>query len=147
MPIVTRFPALALAATMLMGFGIGAWVQPWSAATAQARSRVFEIRTYTAQDGKLPDLQARFRNHTVALFKKHGLENVGYWVPTDPPLSQNTLIYVLAHPSRDEAKRNWDAFRNDPDWKKVRAESEANGPVVSKVESVFVSPTDYSPIK
>jgi hypothetical protein len=108
---------------------------------------VFEIRTYTTNEGKLDALNARFRNHTTAIFKRHGMENIGYWVPQDAPLSQNTLIYIIAHESREQAKKNWAAFGADPEWVKVRGESEANGKIVSKVESVFVDPVDYSPIK
>ena len=116
-------------------------------ASAQQHGRVFELRTYTCYEGKLPDLLARFRNHTMQIFEKHGMTNIGYWVPQDSPLSQNTLIYMLAHPSREAAKKNWDAFRNDPEWQKVQKESEANGKIVSKVESVFMDATDFSPIK
>jgi len=108
---------------------------------------VFELRTYTCNEGKLPDLLARFRNHTIQIFEKHGMTSIAYWVPQDAPLSQNTLIYVLAHPSREAAKKNWDAFRNDPEWQKVQKESEANGKIVSKVESVFMDPADFSPMK
>ena len=116
-------------------------------ASSSLSGRVFEIRTYTTEEGKLDALNARFRNHTVKLFKKHGMTSIGYWTPEDAPLSRNTLIYVLAHPSREAAKKNWDEFRNDPEWKKVREESEANGKIVNKVESVFADATDYSPLK
>ena len=119
---------------------------PSVSANTQPRGRVFEIRTYTAEEGKLEALHARFRNHTVKLFEKHGMTNIGYWTPEDAPLSRNTLIYILAHPSREAAKKNWDEFRNDPNWKRVRDESEANGKIVSKVESVFMDATDYSPL-
>jgi hypothetical protein len=116
-------------------------------AFAQQPARVFEMRTYTCNEGKLPDLLARFRNHTVQIFEKHGMTSVGYWVPQDAPGSQNTLIYILAHPSREAAKTNWAAFQNDPEWKKVQKESEANGKIVSNVVSVFMDPTDFSAIK
>jgi hypothetical protein len=109
--------------------------------------RVFELRTYTTHDGKLPDLHKRFRDHTMGFFTKHGMTNVGYWVPADAPASQNTLIYLLAHSSREAAKKSWDDFRADPGWQKARKESEAAGPIVSKVESVFLTPTDYSQMK
>lgn len=112
-----------------------------------AKQRVFEIRTYTTEPGKLPDLLKRFRDHTTKLFEKHGMTNIGYWVPTDEPLSKNTLIYVLAHESRDAAKKSWDGFRSDPDWIKARDASEANGKIVTKVESIFADPTDFSAIK
>jgi len=116
-------------------------------AFAQQATRVFEIRTYTCNEGKLPDLLARFRNHTVQIFEKHGMTSIGYWVPQDAPGSQNTLIYILAHPSREAAKKNWAAFQNDPEWQKVQKESEANGKIVSNVVSVFMEATDFSAIK
>ncbi len=116
-------------------------------AAAQEHGRVFELRTYTCYEGKLPDLLARFRNHTIGIFEKHGMTSIAYWVPQDAPASQNTLIYIIAHPSREAAKKNWEEFRNDPEWQKVQKESEANGKLVSKVESVYMGPTDFSPMK
>jgi hypothetical protein len=110
-------------------------------------NRVFELRTYTTIDGKMPDLLARFRDHTTRLFEKHGMENIGYWLPTDGQQAKNTLIYVVAHKSREAAKSSWDAFRKDPDWIKVKDASEAQGKIVEKVESVFMSPADFSKIK
>ena len=92
---------------------------------AQAQStRVYELRTYTAHEGKLDDVVARFRNHTTKLFEKHGMTNIGYWVPREQP---NTLIYIIAHANRDAATKSWDAFRKDADWIAARAASEANG--------------------
>ena len=114
---------------------------------AQSPARVFEIRTYTTTEGKLPDLQKRFRDHTIRIFNKHEMTSIGYWVPQDAPRSQNTLIYILAHPSREAAKAHWAAFGNDPEWQKVRTESEANGKIVSHVDSVFADATDFSPLK
>lgn len=131
----------------LAGLAIGRVLPPAPVAHAEGDHRVFELRTYTAPEGKLPELQARFRNHTIRIFNKHNLTSVGYWVPQDAPNSQNTLIYVLAHSSRDAAKKNWAEFQADPEWQKVAAESQVNGRIVSKVESVFMDPTDYSPIK
>jgi hypothetical protein len=116
-------------------------------AAAQEHGRVFELRTYTCNEGKLPDLLARFRNHTMKIFETHGMTNIAYWVPQDAPESQNTLIYVLAHPSREAAKKNWAAFVADPEWQKVQKESEANGKIVNKVVSVFMDPADFSPMK
>ncbi|HYZ83805.1 MAG TPA: NIPSNAP family protein [Bryobacteraceae bacterium] len=112
-----------------------------------AENRVFEMRTYHTYEGKLPNLLARFRDHTTKLFEKHGMTNIGYWVPTDEPQSKNTLVYILAYPSREAAKKAWDGFRQDPAWVKVRDASEANGKIVEKVDSVFMSPTDFSKIK
>jgi hypothetical protein len=114
---------------------------------AQEHGRVFELRTYTCNEGKLPDLLARFRNHTMKIFEKHGMTNIAYWVPQDSPAHENTLIYVIAHPSREAAKRNWKEFSSDPEWQKVQKDSEANGKIVNKVESVFMDPTDFSPMK
>ncbi|MBM3775621.1 MAG: NIPSNAP family protein [Acidobacteria bacterium] len=130
----------ALAAFAIGGYHLGR-VQ------ANMANRVFELRTYTAREGKLSDLQARFRHHTTRLFEKHGMTNVGYWVPQDAPGSRNTLIYIISHPSREAAKKAWDAFRNDPDWIKAKTESERSGAIVEKVESVFLDATDYSPIQ
>ena len=109
-------------------------------------SRCFELRTYYAAPGKLQELHARFRDHTNQLFVKHGMELVGYWVPSDKDQGDK-LIYILAHKSREAARKSWADFQNDPDWKKARAESEAKGKLVDKVESVFMTATDYSPMK
>ena len=138
----TRFAAALL---LLAGFAAGALTQ--HSLNAQAPARVFELRTYTAPDGKLGELHTRFRNHTLRIFEKHGMTNVIYLSPMDAPASQNQLVYLLAHKSRDAAKASWDAFRNDPEWKKVASESQVNGPITSKVESVFLTTTDYSPMK
>ncbi|MGH9629731.1 MAG: NIPSNAP family protein [Bryobacteraceae bacterium] len=112
-----------------------------------AADRIFELRTYTAKEGRLDEVLARFRNHTVKLFEKHGMQNIGYWVPSEEPASRNTLIYIVAHKSRDAAAKSWDAFRKDPDWVKVKQESEKNGQIVDKVVSVFLNPSDFSRIK
>ncbi len=112
-----------------------------------ASDRVFELRTYTTPPGKLEALKSRFRDHTIEIFKKHGMTSVGYWVPQDAPTKDNTLIYVLAHPSREAAAKNWAEFRTDPEWVKAKGESEKDGPLTTKVESVFMDPTDFSAIK
>ncbi|HEX6984591.1 MAG TPA: NIPSNAP family protein [Planctomycetaceae bacterium] len=140
MPRTVSLLLVAIAAAFLVG---RVSAQP----AAKEETRVFEIRTYTANEGKLDDLNARFRDHTTKLFEKHGMTNVGYWVPLDEPRSKDTLIYVLAHESREAAKKSWEAFGKDPEWQKVRAASEENGRLVAKVESVYVAPTDYSPMK
>jgi len=134
---------LVLAAT----FGAGVLVGPHLGVAAQPAAKVFELRTYTAPDGKLADLHKRFRDHTLRIFEKHGMTNVVYLAPLDAPLKDNTLVYLLSHRSREAAKASWDAFRNDPEWKKVASESQTNGPIVSKVDSVFLQATDYSPLK
>jgi hypothetical protein len=118
-------------------------------AGGSTEGRVFELRTYTASPGKLGALNARFRDHTIALFKKHGMEVVGFWEPVDASAGAGEkLIYMLAHPSRAAAEANWKAFREDPEWVKVKADSEASGgSLTTKIESVFVAGTDYSPLK
>lgn len=110
-------------------------------------TRVFELRTYTAAPGKMQALHERFRDHTNKLFKKHGMTVIGYWSPADPKKARTTLVYLLAFPSRDAATRSWQAFREDPVWKKAKEESEKDGRLVDMVESVFLNPTDYSPMK
>jgi hypothetical protein len=115
--------------------------------TAKGKERVFELRTYTAAEGKLDALNARFRDHTNKLFVKHGMELIGYWTPADGEKSKNTLIYILAHASREAAAKSWKDFRDDPDWKAALADSEKDGKLTTKVESVFMKPTDYSPMK
>src|SRR5262245_725860 len=137
-----------LAIIFVAGLIAGNLLQPISVLRAQSNTkRVFELRTYTAPEGKLDALHARFRDHTRRIFEKHGMTSIGYWVPQDAPDSQNTLIYVLAHPSREAAKASWAAFAADPEWQKVSAESQKDGRIVSKVVSVFMDPTDYSAIK
>lgn len=131
---------------LLVGIAIGAALTP-RISGAGAERRVFEVRTYTTHDGRLDALHTRFRNHTMRLFEKHGMANVAYWTPEDPALVHNTLVYVLAHQSREAATRSWDAFRNDPEWQKVKADSEADGPIIVRLESVFGEATDYSPLR
>lgn len=117
-----------------------------TAATARAAAtdtRVYEMRTYWAAEGKLDALQARFRDHTTKLFEKHGITNVGYWVPLENP--ERKLIYFLAYPSREDREKSFKAFLADPEWQKAQRESEANGKLVDKVEFRFLQVTDYSP--
>ena len=115
---------------------------------AFAESRVFELRVYTANDGKLEALKARFRDHTTAIFKKHHMEVVGYWSPeSDDPKAKDTFIYILAHPSRAAAEKNWKEFQADPEWQQVKTASEKEGALAKKVDSTFMDPTSFSPIK
>jgi len=136
-------PALAFLA---IGFAAGSW-HGAAVVEAQNANRVFELRTYTAPEGKLPNLNARFRDHTMRIFEKHGMKSVGYWVPQDAPTKDNTLIYMISHESRDAAKKNWAAFGADPEWQKVSKESQMDGKIVAGITSVYMDPTDYSPIK
>ena len=109
--------------------------------------RVFEMRTYYAEPGKMDALHARFRDHTCKLFEKHGITIIGFWKPTDKAKAEDMMVYILAYPSKEAADASWKAFRADPIWNAARDESEKNGKLVKKVESVFLNPTDYSPIK
>ena len=106
---------------------------------------MFELRVYHAAPGKLGDLEARFREHTIKIFDRHGMKSVAYWTPIDEPEKSNTLIYILQHPSREAAAANWKEFQDDPEWKSVREKSEANGKLVEKVDSTFLELTDFSP--
>ncbi len=115
------------------------------AGSGPSATPVYELRIYHAYEGKLDDLLRRFREHTMKLFEKHGMKNIAYWMPTDEPLKGRTLVYILAHPSRDAATANWQAFRDDPEWQSARDKSEANGKLVEKVDSTFLVMTDFSP--
>ena len=111
-------------------------------------SRCFEIRTYYTLPGKLEALHARFRDHTMALFKKHGMEVVGFWGPTDKEKgSENTLVYVLAFPTRPARDQAWKDFVADPAWLKARDDSEKNGKLIEKIDSVMLMATDYWPVR
>jgi hypothetical protein len=131
LPAVTLLPTAAWAA-----------LQPKA---DSASTTVYELRVYHTYEGKLNDLLKRFREHTTKLFEKHGIKNVAYWTPLDEPAKSSTLIYILAHPSREAAAANWKAFQDDPDWKSVRDKSEENGKLVVKVDSTFMALTDFSP--
>jgi NIPSNAP len=108
---------------------------------------VYELRLYHVHEGKMDALKARFGDHTDAIFKQHNMKSVGYWVPEDAPESQNLFVYVLEHPSRAEADKNWAAFQADPEWQKVKAESEKNGPLVDKIDHYFMDPTSFSALQ
>jgi len=144
-------PSLVLA-VFGVGYLVGAVsdggsVPEASAAPGPQADRVFELRTYTAADGKYEDLLARFRDHTLRIFEKHGMTSVGYWTPQDAPLSENTLVYLLAHPSREAADESWRSFSADPEWQRVSEESQRNGRLVVGLERVYLDPTDFSPLR
>lgn len=125
----------------------GSWPVSELALSAQTAPRVFELRTYTANPRKFDAMKVRFRQQILPLFKKHDLTVVGFWTYADPPLSENTLVYILAHESRSSAKKNWAAFLADPVRQQVWDQTEKDGPINLKVESVFLNPIDFSPIK
>jgi hypothetical protein len=131
--------------TLLQSIPALAFLAQTAAADAPQSTSVYELRVYHTYDGKLDDLLTRFREHTMRLFEKHGIKNVAYWTPTDDPLKGKTLVYIIAHPSRDAATANWKAFGDDPEWQSVRDKSEANGKLVEKIDSTFMVLTDFSP--
>ncbi len=128
-------------------FSASLWAASQGDTTNRAKDStgVYELRVYHAAAGKLPELLARFREHTVKIFDRHGMKSIAYWVPTDEPEKSNTLIYILYHSSREAAAANWKSFGDDPEWKSVRDKSEANGKLVDKVDSTFMALTDFSP--
>jgi len=111
----------------------------------QPTTVVYELRIYHAASGKLGELLARFREHTTKLFDRHGIKSIAYWTPIDEPEKNNTLIYILQHPSREAAASNWKSFQDDPEWKSVKEKSEANGKLADKIDSTFLTLTDFSP--
>ena len=136
---------------VVFSFSAGVAVNRRAVADAEAQgvNRVYELRTYTTAEGRLPALLARFGGGEIDLFHRAGMTSVGYWVPDDPELSQNTMVYMLVHDSREAAADSWSRFRDDPDWATMRAQSEADGPILVRggVQSMFLNPTDFSPAK
>ncbi|MFN0055605.1 MAG: NIPSNAP family protein [Planctomycetales bacterium] len=144
---MSKRAALVLCAGLCTLVGLGAFTAGYSVGDDKKDApRLYELRTYTTHPGRLPALHARFRDHTMKLFEKHGMQNGMYWVPTDEKLKDNTLIYVVSHASADAAKKSWDAFINDPEWHKVRDASEKDGKIVAKVDAVYMTLVDYSPV-
>jgi hypothetical protein len=111
---------------------------------AESSHHVYELRLYHVNEGKMEALKARFGNHTDSIFKRHNMKSVGYWVPEDAPSSQNLFVYILEHPSRQEGEKNWAAFQADPEWQKVKAESETHGALVDHIDRYFMDPTSFS---
>jgi NIPSNAP len=105
---------------------------------------VYELRLYHVNEGKMETLKDRFGTHTDSIFKRHNMKSIGYWSPEDAPSSQNLFIYILEHPSRQEAEKNWTAFQADPEWQKVKAESEAHGALVDHIDRYYMDPTSFS---
>jgi hypothetical protein len=136
--------------TLLQTVSAAAFLSPLSGVAREAGEEpgadtVYELRIYHVAAGKLDELLARFRNHTMKIFDRHGMKSVAYWTPVDDPQKGNTLIYILQHSSRTAADSNWSAFREDAEWKSVKAKSEENGKLVEKVDSTFMRLTDFSP--
>lgn len=135
----------ALPAATLFPRSLWATVEQEKVNPKAASTVVYELRIYHAAPGRLAELLARFRDHTIKIFDRHGLKSVAYWTPVDEPQKSNTLVYILQHPSREEAAANWKSFQDDPEWKSVKEKSEANGKLTEKIDSTYLSLTDFSP--
>ena len=136
-----------LVAVALIALPAAAFLVGRASAQDAKPDRLFELRVYTAHEGKLAELNTRFRDHTNRLFQKHGMDLVGYWTPAEGERAADTLIYVLAFPDAEARNKAWTGFRDDPEWITARDESQVNGPLVKGVESTPMTPTDYSPIR
>lgn len=136
-----------LAIVFVATLGVSLLVADSAKGDKKMDTRVFELRTYHAAPGKMAALNGRFRDHTCELFKKHGITIIGFWNPSKPEDADKTLVYLLAFPNQEAADQSWKAFLADPEWKKVKDETEKDGRLVEKIERVFLNPTDYSPMK
>jgi hypothetical protein len=136
-----------VAGVVAAAFCAGLFVGESRGLQAQTKNRIFEVRTYTAADGKLDAVVKRFRDPEKALFEKYGMPAVFYSTAAEAPRSENTFVYMLAHESRESARKSWAGFIADPAFRAAAAESDKDGRAVIKVESIFVNPTDFSPLK
>src|SRR5437870_3675359 len=114
---------------------------------SKTSQHVYELRMYHVNEGKMDALVARFGDHTDAIFKRHNMKSIGYWVPEDTRYSQNLFVYILEHPSSEEVRKNWAAFQADPEWQKVKADSEINGALANHIDSYLMDPTSFSGLK
>ena len=133
--------------SFLFGGAVMLGLSGLSGSDAKPPHHVYELRLYHANEGKIDALKARFRDHTDAIFKRHNMKSIGYWSPEDAPSSQNLFIYILQHPSRQEAEKNWAAFQADPEWQRVKAASEAHGKLVDHIDRYFMDPTSFSALQ
>ena len=141
---MTKAYVVGIAAVAFVA-GMGArGLMPETSLQAQATTRVYELRTYTVPEDRLEALHARFRNHTLRMFEKHGMTNIAYFRPQDPEKGKTTMMYLIAHPSRQVADQNWGAFAKDPEWQKIAADS---GVGRVQIAREFLEATDYSPMK
>lgn len=147
MHIDKRWGVALLAAVFAGGIFLGQALDGSGAARAQSGGSVFELRTYTANEGRMDGLLNEFRGYAARIFERHGMKNVGYWVPTDAPRSEDTLIYILQHDSREAAQQSWSAFIEDPEWRAAYEELNADGRLAASVEAVFMEATDFSPMR
>lgn len=144
---MSKRATLCLCAALCSLIGLASFSAGYSQGQESEKSRLYELRVYTTEPGRLPALNARFRDHTMKLFEKHGMKNGMYWTPTDPERKDNTLIYVVSHASQEAAAKSWKDFIADPEWHKARDASEKDGKIVAKVDRTYMVLTDYSPHK
>jgi hypothetical protein len=128
----------------LCGAAVTVGLSTLKGSNPESSHHVYELRLYHVHGGKVETLQARFRDHTDSIFRRHDMKSIGYWSSEDAPDSHSMFIYILEHPSRQEAEKNWAAFQADPEWQKVKSESEANGPLVDHIDHYFMDPTSFS---
>ncbi len=128
--------------SLVIGLGAGLFVT-----TSAQDEKVYELRIYKSTEGNLGNLNARFRDHTMRIFEKHGMENIGYWTPTSEEERDDTLVYIIAHDNREAADASWAAFIQDPEWQEVAEASNANGQILAGIENKFMVATDYSPMQ
>ena len=131
--------------SFLLGAAVVFGLTTISQSKASGPNHVYELRIYHAAAGKLDALKARFGDHTDTIFKRHNMKSIGYWIPQENP--DNLFIYVLEHPTRAEGEKNWDAFQKDPEWLKVKADSEKDGVLNQKVDRTWMNPVEFSKLK
>lgn len=141
---MNRQRIITLSALTIAIVSLASAIQRPAVSDEQKNAMVYELRTYTTHEGRLPALHKRFRDHTMKIFEKHGMKNIIYWTPAE---KKDTLVYVIAHKSMKAADASWNAFRNDPEWKAAYQASIADGKIVKKVDKQFLTATDYSPMK
>jgi hypothetical protein len=140
----------ALLASMIPGVMIASWAMlsaPSLAAEAAPGGKIYDMRIYKANPGKLDALNARFRDHTCPIFQRLGMEIIGFWTPSEGDEAKDTLIYIVAFPSVEAQTKAWKAFWADPEWKKVKADSEKDGVLVKEIKAKTLKATDYSPMR
>jgi hypothetical protein len=153
----TRLQTIKVAAAKLSGMrisylfcflgGVVLTLSLTSLGRSNPPAHVYELRMYQVNDGKMDALITRFKDHTDAIFKHHNMRSVGFWRPEDSPYNQNLFVYILEHPSREEARKNWAELQADPEWKKVKAATEVNGPLAKHIDSYFMDPTSFSALQ
>src|SRR6476660_1300229 len=147
MKLATKLIGISAPSALWFIGGVAVTLGVSSLSGSNASQHVYELRMYQVNEGKMDALIARFGDHTDAIFRRHNMKSVGFWRPQDAPYSQNLFVYILEHPSREEARKNWAAFQADPEWQKVKADSETNGALANHIDSYFMDPTSFSALK